>query len=66
MVPRKKMRTAQSQPRQKVNVPTRAQLEKMRQAWRDLREGLEDLDIGIKRFRESLNGSPFFASRPKK
>jgi hypothetical protein len=65
MVPRQGMRTARSQARQKVNVPTRAQLEKMRQAWRDLREGLEDLDAGIKRFRESLNGVPF-GGRPKR
>ena len=64
MVPRQGMRTARSQA--KVNVPTKAQLEKMRQAWRGLREGLEDLDAGIKRFRESLNGVPFFDRRPKR
>jgi hypothetical protein len=59
MVSRQGTRTARTRTRQKVNVPTKAQLEKMRQAWRELKEGLDDLDAGIKRFRQSLNGVPF-------
>lgn len=66
MVSRQGTRTARSQARSKVNVPTKAQLEKMRKAWRDLKEGLDDLDAGIRRFRLSLNGVPFLPGPLKK
>jgi hypothetical protein len=66
MVSRQRTRTALSQARSEVNVPTKAQLENMRKAWRDLKEGLDDLDAGIKRFRQSLNGVPFFPGPYKK
>lgn len=66
MVSRQGRRTARSHARPKMNVPTKAQLQKMRQAWRDLKEGLDDLDAGISRFRQSLNGLPFMPGPPKK
>jgi hypothetical protein len=49
---------------QKKNIPTLAQVDKMRKIWTELREGLGDLDAGIRRFRSALDGVPF--SPPKK
>lgn len=66
MVSRQGTRTARSHARPKMNVPTKAQLQKMRQAWRNLKEGLDDLDAGISRFRQSLNGVPFMPGPSKK